>query len=499
MQADHLWPQEIGGVHIPGNVVPSCPSCNSERGNKPCKKIEDDPAFERAKATKALTRFVSLHPHNIAQKTEIMIEHFRNVTMHKIGGRAKAMVVTSSRLHAIRYKLTFDKYIKEKGYNGLKTLVAFSGTVKDEGISYTEPDMNKFKESETATRFDTDEYQVLIVAEKYQTGYDQPLLHTMFVDKILTGLKAVQTLSRLNRTHRGKDDTFILDFVNKAEDIQEAFKPYFQTTIVEEVTDPNILYELENKLDAQGVYLKEEVEKFVYTYYKPKKSSNDKAKLNNIIDQAVSRFASLDKDTQIDFSSMVKKLLRLYSFIIQITPFVDVDLHKLYIYLSFLLKKLPKGTSETVDLSDEVSLDYYVNKKIFDGSLSLGQDDPGVPLTPTQYAGSGKKEEEKEELSTIIERLNQRFGTEFTKADQLSVEQIKEDFAKDEDLVQKAKTNTIDDFKYAFSRAFMDKVVDRMENNEQFFAKILDDEEFKGALMEYMLVETYNRLREESV
>jgi type I restriction enzyme R subunit len=466
---------------------------------KIAKKIEDDPAFERAKATKALTRFVSLHPHNIAQKTEIIIEHFRNITMHKIGGRAKAMVVTSSRLHAVRYKIAFDNYIKKKGYKDLKTLVAFSGTVKDGGISYSEPDMNKIKESETAKRFDTDEYQVLIVAEKYQTGFDQPLLHTMFVDKKLTGLKAVQTLSRLNRTHPSKDDTFILDFVNKAEDIQEAFKPYYEASVVEEVTDPNILYDLETELNAFGVYDKEEVERFINTFYKKKRSPTDKAALNNIIDKAIERFKSLEAESREDFSSKTKKFLRLYSFVIQITPFTDVELHKLYIYLSFMVKKLPKRINEKVDLLDEVALEYYTNKKIFEGSLSL---DPGAdckPLTPAQYAGSGKKEDEKEELSSIIERLNQRFGTEFTKADMLSVEQIKEDFARDEDLVQKAKTNNIDDFKYAFSKAFMDKVVDRMGNNEQFFTRILDDEEFRSALMDYMLAETYERLREESV
>jgi len=253
------------------------------------KKIEDDPAFERAKATKALTRFVSLHPHNIAQKTEIMIEHFRKITRHKIGGRAKAMVVTSSRLHAVRYKMAFDKYIKEKGYTGLKTLVAFSGSVKDGDLTYTEPDLNKYRESETAMRFDTDEYQVLIVAEKYQTGYDQPLLHTMFVDKKLTGLKAVQTLSRLNRTCKGKDDTFILDFVNKAEEIREAFKPYYDKTVVEEVTDPNILYDLETELNTYGVLEHEEIDRFSSLFYGQKKASNDKAKMNNLVDTAVCR------------------------------------------------------------------------------------------------------------------------------------------------------------------------------------------------------------------
>jgi len=463
---------------------------------KLAKKIEEDPTFDRAKATKALTRYVSLHPHNIAQKTEIMVEHFRSVTRHKIGGRAKAMVVTSSRLHAVRYKHAFDEYIKKKGYRDMKTLVAFSGTVKDGGVDYKESDMNGFKESELPERFATDEYQVLLVAEKYQTGFDQPLLHTMYVDKKLSGVKAVQTLSRLNRTCAGKDDTFILDFVNKAEDIQEAFKPYYQATIVEEVTEPNLLYDIETMLNAYGVYLKEELDKFAYIYFKPKdkKTSKDRAMLNHFIDVAVERFKKLDEQRKQDFSSQAMKYVRLYSFILQITPFEDVELHKLYVYLTYLLKKLPKEKGSTVHLADEIALEYYTTKKTFEGSISLTPEDENVPVTPVKFAGTGVKEEQEEYLSSIIERLNKRFGTDFTKADQLSVEQIKEDFAADEDLVQKAKTNTIDDFRLAFEKVFINKVIDRMDQNQAFFTRVLDDEQFKNALMEYMLVETYEKL-----
>jgi len=467
---------------------------------KLAKKIEDDPTFDRAKATKALTRYVSLHPHNIAQKTEIMVEHFRSVTRHKIGGRAKAMVVTSSRLHAVRYKHAFDEYIKKKGYRDMKTLVAFSGTVKDCGVDYKESDMNGFKESELPERFATDEYQVLLVAEKYQTGFDQPLLHTMYVDKKLSGVKAVQTLSRLNRKCAGKDDTFILDFVNKAEDIQEAFKPYYQATIVEEVTEPNLLYDIETQLHAYGVYLKEELDKFAYIYFKPKdkKTSKDRAVLNHLIDIAVERFKKLEEQRKQDFSSQATKYIRLYSFILQITPFEDVELHKLYVYLTYLLKKLPKEKGSTVHLADEIALEYYTTKKTFEGSISLTPDDENVPVTPVKFAGTGVKEEQEEYLSSIIERLNKRFGTNFTKADQLSVEQIKEDFAADEDLVQKAKTNTIDDFRLAFEKVFINKVIDRMDQNQAFFTRVLDDEQFKNALMEYMLVETYEKLNSRS-
>jgi len=464
---------------------------------KIAKKIEDDPAFDKAKATKALTRFVSLHPHNIAQKTEIMVEHFRCVTRHKIGGRAKAMVVTSSRLHAVRYKLAFDDYIQKKGYRDLKTLVAFTGTVKDGGIDYTEPQMNGFKETELPARFDTGEYQVLLVAEKYQTGFDQPLLHTMYVDKNLSGLKAVQTLSRLNRTYPGKVDTFILDFVNRAEDIQEAFRSYYEKTTVEETTDPNIVYDLQAQLDARGVYLKEEVEEFARLYYKSgeKKSSRAAARMNSLVDAGVERFKALAEEGKEDFKSRVGKFTRLYSFLLQITPFEDVELFRLYLYLTYLLKKLSNDKAGSIDLTDKVALEYYTTKKTFAGNLSLSPGGNDAPLPPPRFAGSGVKEEQVEYLSTIIEKLNQRFGSDFTPADRLSSEQIKEDFTRDDEMVTKAKNNSMDDFRYAFQKAFMGKVVERMGQNERFFMKILDDGQFAGYLMDLMLAEVYEKLR----
>lgn len=229
------------------------------------KSIKDDPQVDKRKAARALARFMRLHPHNIAQKTEVMVEHFRHFTMHKIGGKAKAMVVTSSRLHAVRYKQSFDKYIMDKGYRGIKTLVSFSGTVIDPdapGVEYTEAGMNRgIREKELPERFAGEEYQVLLVAEKYQTGFDQPLLHTMYVDKRLAGIQAVQTLSRLNRTCPGKEETFVLDFVNEPEEILAAFQPYYEQTLIGERAEAGQLYELQAKLGAQQVYHATEVER----------------------------------------------------------------------------------------------------------------------------------------------------------------------------------------------------------------------------------------------
>ena len=222
------------------------------------KSCADDPHVERKPAARALARFLRLHPHNIAQKTEIMVEHFNAVTRHKIGGRAKAMVVTGSRLEAVRYKQSFDGYIQRKGYP-ITSLVAFSGVVEDDeiaGLTYTEEQMNDgVREKELPEHFATPEYQVLLVAEKYQTGFDQPLLHTMYVDKRLAGIQAVQTLSRLNRTHARKEDTFVLDFVNDRDEILDAFATYYEGAEMGAEVDPARMYAIEAELDASGVYL----------------------------------------------------------------------------------------------------------------------------------------------------------------------------------------------------------------------------------------------------
>lgn len=461
------------------------------------KSITDDPEVAKSKASKQIARYVSLHPHNIAQKAEIMVEHFRNVTRHKINGRAKSMVVTSSRLHAVRYKHAFDKYLKAKGYNDVQTLVAFSGAVDDAGGPYTEANMNEISENELPDKFHSDDYQVLIVAEKYQTGFDEPLLHTMYVDKPLDGIKAVQTLSRLNRTCRGKDDTFVLDFVNDPETIQAAFQTYYEVTELGEATDPNILYDLQNELDAMQVYTDEEVDTIANLEYgdQSAKSARFQGKLNATLDPGVERYKNeLEEDTQEHFKSSTMKFVRTYAFVLQIGPFSDVELHKRFIYLSSLLKKLPKKPGDPVYISDDVALEYYRNEKAFEGSISL---DPtgGEQLLPSQHGSAGGREEEKERLSSIIDRMNDRFGTDFKEADKLSRDQIIEDMKANEELVQKAQNNTKENFKFSFERTFLDFVINRMQSNESFFLKILENPDFKDYLMEDMIDEVYRDLR----
>jgi len=275
---------------------------------KIAKKVADDPSIDVSKATKEIAKYESLHPHNLAQKTAIMVEHFRSITKNKINGRAKAMVVTSSRLHAVRYLFEFRRYIKAQGYDDLDVLVAFSGTVNDNGEDFTEEKINKDKNGETIRenqlkeQFHTDDFNILIVAEKYQTGFDEPLLHTMFVDKKLSSVKAVQTLSRLNRTMKGKEDTFVLDFVNTAEDIQKAFQPYYEAAVLEKETDPNVVYDLKNALDTYQIYESMEVERFAEAYYS-KDNKNTQAVLTACIKPALDRFVFKENQVKEDFKS----------------------------------------------------------------------------------------------------------------------------------------------------------------------------------------------------
>lgn len=462
------------------------------------KEIDDDPKLNKKRARKAIARFVSLHPHNLAQKTEVMIEHFRQVTMKKIGGKAKAMVLTPSRLHVVKYYQEFQRYLKEKKYTDIKALVAFSGTVKDDfGIEYTEPKMNNFGEKELPEKFKTGEYQLLLVADKYQTGYDEPLLHTMYVDKALSGIKAVQTLSRLNRTCPGKEDTFILDFVNDTEDIVDSFQPYYEETVLSETTDPNKLYDLKAKLEGTGVIEKQNVEEFAKIFFKSGKyqTVKDHAQLNSLIDLAVNRYIQIPTDeAKEDFKHTLIVFSRLYAFLSQIMPFQDTDLEKFYSYSRLLSNKLPKrNIGERFALNDEVALEYYRLQKISENTLELQKGKEGT-INPMKEAGTKKEKEELAKLSEIITILNDRFGTDFTQADELFFDQIEEELSSDEHLSKQAKTNTMENFKYGFEEVFVNKLIDRMDQNQDIFKKIMDDDKFAKVIKDWMLKKVYNKI-----
>ena len=459
---------------------------------------------------------MTLHPHSLAQKTEIMVEHFHQSTRHRIGGKAKAMVVTSSRLAAVRYKQSFDKYIREKGYP-IKTLVAFSGQVTDDvdaSKTYTEGGMNDgIAGRELPERFGSDEFQVLLVAEKFQTGFDQPLLHTMYVDKKLEGVHAVQTLSRLNRTHPGKDDTFVLDFVNDRDEILAAFSDYYEVTSVGDQADPQQMYALQASLDAFGVYRADEVTAFCDVFFKPRltQSASDHAQMNSIIDRAVARFAALrdelrtsmpdaecrqaKEEAQEEFRAKLHAFRSLYGFLSQVIPYEDTDLEKLYAYTRYLLSKLPQRASGPVyDFDDEVSLKFFRLQKISEGEIPLQPGSVGQLPGPTAV-GTGLPHDAEIELSRLIDLLNDRFGTDFKPGDQLFLDSVREQAVADEGLRQAAMANTLDNFKYVFAKALEGLFIDRMEQNEDIFSRFMGDADFQRVVEETLRKQVYDQIR----
>ena len=464
------------------------------------KTIEEDPLLNKKKAVKAIGRFASLHPTNLAQKTEVMVEHFRQITLKKIGGKAKAMVVTASRKHALKFYLEFKDYIKEKGYKDIRPLVAFSGSLYDgifpDGI--TEVQINKFGEKELPEKFASTEYQVLLVADKYQYGFDQPLLHTMYVDKKLSGVKAVQTLSRLNRTCPGKEDTFVLDFANDRQTIIDSFQPYYEMTTMSETTDPNHLYDLKGKTDSAQVYFQSEVDAFSKIFYKPGSSSvRDQGRLYAFIDPAIDRYKQLNEEQQDEFKKSLTSFVRIYSFLSQILPFQDVDLEKLYSYGRFLLTKLPKvDYTERLKLDNEVALEYYRLQKIAEGDLVL-QVQGKHELDPVTEAGIGREKEEKDKLSNIISLLNDKYSFDFTDQDRLYFEQIEQALYENDELKIRAINNPIENFKYAFNEVFIQTLIDRMDANQEIFDKIMVNSEFKDDVKNWLTRKIYDRFKEE--
>lgn len=468
------------------------------------KAVAEDPAVPEREAARALARFLAFHPHNLRQKVEVIVEHFRAFTKHKIGGRAKAMVVTGSRLHAVRYKQEMDKYIREKGYTDVKTLVAFSGEVIDPDVAdkkYTEVGMNGgIRESELPEKFATEEYQVLIVAEKYQTGFDQPLLHTMYVDKRLDGIQAVQTLSRLNRRAQGKDETFVLDFVNERDDILKAFKPYYGDTAIGDMPDIHQLYAIQHELEATPVIRKNEITAFCEIWFRNRRepTAGEHKQLNGILDQAVERFKPLNDEEKDEFKSKLVSFRNLYAFIAQIIPYKDSELEKLYTYARFLLLKLPRRSSGPgYEIEDEVALRFYRLQKISEGSIDLNQGE-AEPLKGPTEVGTRRADDKEVPLSQLVDKLNERFGTDFKQADQLFFDQVAEAAMENETLRTAANANTLDNFKHVFDRMLEGLFIDRMDGNEEIFDRIMNDPQFRDLASAHLMRDIYERMRKEN-
>ncbi len=383
------------------------------------KRILDDPRFPEKTSLKKLIGWVDLHEHNVKEKVTIILDHFDSKTKNEIGGKAKAMIVTSSRQMCVKYKLEVDRQLKERG-TPYYALVAFTGTITERGVDYTERSMNPEIAKIIPDALKRPEYKLLIVANKYQTGFDEPLLHTMFVDKTLRGLQAVQTLSRLNRTTKGKTNTFVLDFVNSAEDIEEAFAPYYGETTLEGTTDPNRLYQLHSEIEEFHLYSDEERDTFCEIFLDPKRSD---AEFIPILDSVVERWSRIeDEEVREEFRSKASSFCRLYGYVSQIADFYETDWEKLYMFLRSVVKKLPRPDRVDIhELLDSVDLDYFRLQKQFEGAIAVHE--PKV-LPPVAIGDGAVSEEEEDYLSSILSRINEVYATEFSEEDKVALREF---------------------------------------------------------------------------
>ncbi len=452
------------------------------------KTIADDPRYDKNKAEYLLKSFVELHPHAIGEKVRIMVEHFAAQAQHEIGGKAKAMIVTRSRLHAVRYRLAVDRYLKENGYP-FKALVAFSGTVTDGGRSYTEPGMNGFSEKQTAKTFERLEYRFLIVANKFQTGFDQPLLHTMYVDKKLGGVNAVQTLSRLNRTHPEKRGTLVLDFANEADEIRAAFEPYYETTLLSEATDPNLLYEIQSRLLAFPVYTGADVDRFARLYF-DRKATQDQ--LYAVLAPVTTRFRELSEDERRDFRGQLTDYVRLYAFLAQVLTFADADLEKLYVFARHLRRLLPADQAELPrEVQQNIDMESYRIQQTGSGKIVLERK-TGL-LEPMGTKGPlGTAPEDVEFLSRIIAELNERFGLNLGPEHRVTLGQMMEKLDGDAALDASARVNTRENVRLTFDQKVEDVIQEIVDSNFELYKRITDDRAF-GAAIKNFLFDQYLR------
>ena len=461
------------------------------------KKIEDDPLYDKKKAQKKLRIYVESHELNIARKTAVMVEHFMSavVAKKKINGLAKAMIVTSSRRNAVKYKKALDKFLTENSIP-FKAIVAFSGEIDKQ----TESSLNGFSSAAIPDEFKKANNRFLIVANKYQTGFDQPLLHTMYVDKKLGGVSAVQTLSRLNRTTSGKTDTFVMDFANSTDEIKNSFEPYYVTTILGEATDPNKLFDLQNALDNYQVYTNVQVREF-----------SDKIvqnvpvdQLHIILDAAANVFrTTLDEKSQEDFRTKCKSYVRLYVFLAQIVPFTNPYLERLYIFLNHLQNKIQREQGEDLaqGVLDTIDLDSYRLQKQGDFNITLEQ---GKELMPSSEMGSGVAEPELELLSNIVKAFNDRFGTTFTNEDKVRkmtaelMQDVKTDQAAMDNINASLNKNDIQNAQITFTDILKEKMINHIDSNFEVFKEYNDNPEFKSFLagqMFKLLINDIGRFR----
>ena len=454
------------------------------------KTIEDDPRYDKSQASYLLRSFVDLHPHAIDQKARIMVEHFTGKAQSEIGGRAKAMIVTRSRLHAVRYKLAVDRRLAELG-NPFQALVAFSGTVHDGGQSYTEAGMNGLPEAQTARTFATPAYRMLIVANKFQTGFDQPLLQTMYVDKKLGGVNAVQTLSRLNRTHPpDKAGAMVIDFANESDDIRAAFQPYYETTILSEATDPNLLYEVQTRLRTYPVFTDADVDAFAEVFFQPGATQD---RIYAALTPSVQRFDELaDDDERQDFRGQVTDYVRLYSFLAQVITFRDADLEKLYVFARHLRRRLRVDREQLpLEIQQSIDMESYRIQQTDSGKIALER--KGDKLDPARTKEPAQRTpEELEALSRIIADLNERFGVELGPEHRITLGRMMERLEEDSALEVATRVNTLENVRITFDHKVEQVIQEIVDLNFDLYKRITDDPAF-GEVVKNHLFDQYLR------
>jgi type I restriction enzyme R subunit len=447
------------------------------------KTTEGDPEFDTRKAQKKLRKYVESHDHAIREKAEIMVDHFHEqvIALNKIGGKARAMVICTGVERAIQYFHAIKGYLEERK-SPYKAIVAFSGEPEYKGVKVTESSLNGFPSNQIADQIQEDPFRFLVCADKFQTGYDEPLLHTMYVDKPLAGIKAVQTLSRLNRAHPKKHDVFVLDFMNDTETIQAAFSDYYRTTILSEKTDPNKLHDLKTDLDGHQVYSPEQVDALVKLYL----DGAERDKLDPILDACVAVYQTkLVEDQQVDFKGKAKAFTRTYDFLASILPYTNAAWEKLSIFLNFLVPKLPAPTEEDLSkgILEAIDMDSYRVEKRASLKVSLADENAEIGPVPVS-GGGGKSQPELDRLSNILKTFNEQFGTLFTDADRI-VKLIKEDIAPKlaaDEPYQNAKKNTPATAEIELEAALMRIIGPLLKDNTEFYKQYVQNDAFRRSV-----------------
>lgn len=463
------------------------------------KEVEDDPRCKTNEAKRQIARFIELHDINIAQRIEIIVEHFRTTVMQELGGQAKAMVITPSRQSAVKYRQAFEDYITKKGYSGIHALVAFSGKVKlpDDDTEYTEVSINGFPEDRLPKEFDSDTYQVLLVANKYQTGFDQPKLCAMYILKRLKGVNAVQTLSRLNRICTPYEKkTFILDFVNSCEEIKSAFAPFYTTTLLSNSVTPSAIYDLEASIDAYALFDPSDIESANEILYSEKVTSKQKQRLTFFLQKSKRLLEHYEFGEQREAVATMRSFVRYYEFLIQVSSFEDVELHKKYNFIAYLLSYIninhPGGG---FNLEGKIKASQFIQKKIEEHISTTLVAKPIVKLPTAERFGLTEDKEQR--LSEIIDEINARTGKAYDNDVVIkAMLQIRDILMKSEKLRTSAKNNTQQDFEFSYFDDIDDALIEGLAQNQDFFSLLLSNDELKRQVLGIFSEEIYKSLRE---